>query len=220
MAFAVIGFAVALGIGVVWLVLLYNGLIAARHECDRSWANIDVLLKQRHDEIPKLVEVCKGYMAHERQTLEAVTAARQSYASARTPTEQFQSSETLSGAPGIGSSRWPNPIRSSEPRRTSMALQSRISGLESLIADRHVSSTTPPPMDGMFASSSCPRPSSPGGLGMSPRDLFQVTAEDRLDVKLGLSLESGRATPVRDGSRPAHPNRCPSPQLEHPFDLW
>ena len=49
---------------------------ALRNENDRAWANIDVLLKQRHDEIPNLVETVKGYMQHEQQTLLAVTQAR------------------------------------------------------------------------------------------------------------------------------------------------
>lgn len=46
---------------------------------DKGWSNIDVVLKQRHEELPKLVEVCNGYMTHERQTLEAVTQARSAY---------------------------------------------------------------------------------------------------------------------------------------------
>src|SRR3954469_8671366 len=59
-----------------YTVILYNGLIRLRNENDRAWANIDVLLKQRHDEIPNLVETVKGYMQHEQQTLLSVTQAR------------------------------------------------------------------------------------------------------------------------------------------------
>ncbi len=61
---------------VIYIIILYNGLIRLRNENDRAWANIDVLLKQRHDEIPNLVETVKGYMQHEQQTLLAVTQAR------------------------------------------------------------------------------------------------------------------------------------------------
>ncbi|HVM63143.1 MAG TPA: LemA family protein [Verrucomicrobiae bacterium] len=57
-------------------VVLFNGLVYLRNQMDKGWANIDVLLKQRHDLIPNLVETVKGYAAHERHTLEAVTAAR------------------------------------------------------------------------------------------------------------------------------------------------
>src|SRR6202795_2141117 len=60
----------------VYTVILYNELIRLRNDNDRAWANIDVLLKQRHDEIPNLVETVKGYMLHEQQTLVAVTQAR------------------------------------------------------------------------------------------------------------------------------------------------
>src|SRR5215467_10358224 len=59
-----------------YTVILYNGLVRLRNENDRAWANTDVLLKQRHDEIPNLVETVKGYMQHEQQTLLAVTQAR------------------------------------------------------------------------------------------------------------------------------------------------
>src|ERR1700691_6083910 len=60
----------------VYVVILYNELVRLRNDNDRAWANIHVLLKQRHDEIPNLVETVKGYMQHEQQTLLAVTQAR------------------------------------------------------------------------------------------------------------------------------------------------
>ena len=72
-----------------YAVIIYNELIRLRNDNDRAWANIDVLLKQRHDEIPNLVSTVKGYMDHERQTLLAVTEARaasMSTGSASTPT--------------------------------------------------------------------------------------------------------------------------------------
>ncbi len=60
----------------LYLIIMYNELVRLRNDNDRAWANIDVLLKQRRDEIPNLVETVKGYMQHERQTLESVTQAR------------------------------------------------------------------------------------------------------------------------------------------------
>lgn len=60
----------------VYGVIIYNGLVRIKHNVSKSWANIDVLLKQRHDELPRLVEVCKGYMKHERETLETIMKAR------------------------------------------------------------------------------------------------------------------------------------------------
>ena len=59
-----------------YCVLLYNGLVTLKHNVRRAWANIDVLLKQRHDELPKLVEICRQYMQHEQDTLVRVSNAR------------------------------------------------------------------------------------------------------------------------------------------------
>ena len=70
---------VVLGIVVIILILLagnYNGLVGLRNQVKNSWAQIDVQLKRRYDLIPNLVETVKGYMKHERETLEAVTNAR------------------------------------------------------------------------------------------------------------------------------------------------
>jgi hypothetical protein len=61
---------------VIWLVMLYNGLVAMRQRVSQAFADIDVQMKQRHDLIPNLVETVKGYASHERGTLEAVVKAR------------------------------------------------------------------------------------------------------------------------------------------------
>ena len=67
---------------VIWAITIYNGLVALRNRFKNAFAQIDVQLKRRYDLIPNLVEVAKGYMAHERNTLEAVIAARNGAASA------------------------------------------------------------------------------------------------------------------------------------------
>ena len=59
-----------------YLVVIYNNLVAIKHRVAKAWANIDVLLKQRHDELPKLVATCKQYMGYEQDTLEKVISAR------------------------------------------------------------------------------------------------------------------------------------------------
>jgi LemA protein len=71
----ILALAVAL---IVYLVGIYNGLVGLQENVKVSWANIDVLLKQRHDELPKLVETCKRYMQFEQETLEKVMRARAS----------------------------------------------------------------------------------------------------------------------------------------------
>jgi len=61
----------------LWWIATYNGLVSRRNETKNAWSQIDVQLKRRYDLIPNLVETAKGYMKHERETLEAVTRARQ-----------------------------------------------------------------------------------------------------------------------------------------------
>ena len=76
-------------VGLILVVLLvygiqiYNRLVALKHNVSKAWSNIDVLLKQRHDELPKLVEVCKQYMGYEQETLQKVMEARSQVAQAR-----------------------------------------------------------------------------------------------------------------------------------------
>ena len=66
-----------------YVIGIYNHLVRLKHNVSKAWSNIDVLLKQRHDEIPKLVETCKQYMKFEQETLEKVMQARSSVASAQ-----------------------------------------------------------------------------------------------------------------------------------------
>jgi len=61
---------------VLWAISVYNSLVSMRQRVNQAFADIDVQLRQRHDLIPNLVETVKGYMAHERGTMEAVIAAR------------------------------------------------------------------------------------------------------------------------------------------------
>src|SRR5258708_24025792 len=84
---SVIGLVVILALSlalVVYFVGIYNGLVGLRENVKVAWANIDVLLKQRHDELPKLVETCKRYMQFEQETLEKVMRARASVSQAST----------------------------------------------------------------------------------------------------------------------------------------
>jgi LemA protein len=69
-------FLALLVVAAVYIVRIYNGLVALRENVRKAWSNIDVLLTQRHDELPKLVETCKRYMAYEQETLERVMQAR------------------------------------------------------------------------------------------------------------------------------------------------
>ena len=83
---------------VLWIISVYNGLVALRQRANQSFADIDVQLKQRHDLIPNLVETVKGYASHEKGTFEAVVAARNAAMSAQGPAAQGQAENMLSGA--------------------------------------------------------------------------------------------------------------------------
>lgn len=92
---------IILGIVVVvgfWIVAMYNNLVALRNNRENAFADIDVQLKQRHDLIPQLVSAVKGYMNHERGTLEAVTAARTRAMGASTINEKIEAEQQLSSA--------------------------------------------------------------------------------------------------------------------------
>ena len=85
---------------VVALVLLYNRLVTLRNRVENAWAQVDVQLKRRYDLIPNLVETVKGYAAHERETFEAVTAARTRAQAAQGPAEQGAAEGILGQALG------------------------------------------------------------------------------------------------------------------------
>ncbi len=135
--FLIVLLAIALVV-LVYGVMIYNALVQAKHNVSKAWANIDVLLKQRHDELPKLVEVCQQYKQFEQQTLQQVIAARGQVQAARQQQDMaaLGTAETALRS-GLGqlfavAEAYPE-LRSND---NFMQLQSRISQLESTIADR------------------------------------------------------------------------------------
>lgn len=85
---------------VMWGVGIYNGLVAARNRVKEAWAQVDVQLKRRFDLIPNLIETVKGYMQHERGTLEAVTQARAAISGAGNMAQRVEAEAGLSAALG------------------------------------------------------------------------------------------------------------------------
>ena len=79
-------------------IVVYNRLVSLRQTVNQAWSDISVQLKQRHDLVPNLVETVKGYAAHERGTLEAVTQARNAAVSAASPEAQAKAENMLTGA--------------------------------------------------------------------------------------------------------------------------
>ncbi|MDX5409000.1 MAG: LemA family protein [Thauera sp.] len=125
-------------LALVYGVVVYNGLVQLKHNIAKAWANIDVLLKQRHDELPKLVEVCRQYKQFEQATLARVTEARARVAKAREAHDvpALGAAENLLRA-GLGqifavAEAYPE-LKANEHF---MQLQTRITALENSIADR------------------------------------------------------------------------------------
>ncbi|MEX6502299.1 LemA family protein [Pseudomonas zhanjiangensis] len=138
MSLASVALIVILLLVAAFAVILYNGLVRLKHGVSKAWANIDVLLRQRHEELPKLVETCKQYMQHERTTLERVIAARQAVSSAREQGDVGALGRAESGLrAGLGqlfalAENYPE-LKAND---SFQHLQQRISGLENGIADR------------------------------------------------------------------------------------
>jgi len=129
---------IILALVLIYLVITYNSLVSIKNNVAKAWANIDVLLKQRNDELPKLIDTCKAYMAHESQTLEKVISARMGVDAAR----QSQDVAGLGKAESVLSKSIGGLYAVAEnypdlkADQTFINLQQRITGLENQIADR------------------------------------------------------------------------------------
>jgi len=135
-ALVLIAVAVFVGGGaILYAVGIFNTLVQVRHNVAKAWKNIDVLLQQRHDEIPKLIEACKGFMTHEKTVLTELTRLRAEYDAARSVEAKTRTENQ------INRSLW-NLRATAEayPDLKSVGLfnqlSGRISGLESNIAGR------------------------------------------------------------------------------------
>ncbi len=166
----------------IYTVILFNSLVRLRNENDRAWANIDVLLKQRHDEIPNLVETVKGYMQHEQQTLLGVTQARAASVSAASIGQKavadLQMTSALRGLFAVAEN-YPQ-LRANE---NFLKLQNRITDLEERIADRreffnddvNTYNTRIGQIPDVFIASF---------MNLKPRQMFKVSEEDRKLVEV------------------------------------
>jgi len=166
----------------VYVIILYNELVRLRNDNDRAWANIDVLLKQRHDEIPNLVETVKGYMQHEQQTLLTVTQARAASMNAASISQKAQAdlkmTDALRGLFAVAEN-YPQ-LKANE---NFLKLQNRITELEERIADRreffnddvNTYNTRIGQIPEVFVASY---------MNLKPRAMFQVSEEDRRLVEV------------------------------------
>lgn len=130
-----LGFLFAIAGFFVYLITIYNGVVAIKNDIDKAWANIEVLLKQRHDELSKLLDVTKGYADFERETLTKITQARSHYSQAITLDQKAKADQSMTSA-----LRGFFAVAENYPELTAnasfMQLEQRITALENQIADR------------------------------------------------------------------------------------
>ena len=170
---------------VVYFIAVYNGLVRLKNNIKKALANIDVLLKQRMDELTKLIETVKGYAKFERKVLTEVTKARTAFLDAKTLPEKAKASDMISGALKTlfaVAENYPKLNASDNFKQ----LQDRISGIENEIADRRE-----------FYNDSVntyniriqqiPDRFIAGMLGYKPEELFKAAEEDKKDVKVDFS---------------------------------
>src|SRR5712691_5065528 len=131
--FSLVLFLGALFVIALWIASVYNKLVRLRNRADVLWADIDVQLKRRHDLIPNLVQVVSGYATHERGTLDEVSQARNQAVAARTPADQAEAENVLTGALGklfANVERYPDLKAEGDFQR----LEASLSQIENVIA--------------------------------------------------------------------------------------
>jgi len=181
-----IGILIVLGV-VAAMVILYliginNDLVKLKNDIDRSFANIDVFLKQRHDELPKLIETCKGYMQYEQKTFQAITEARTSFMRATTPADKMQADNMMTGALKTlfaVSENYPEL----KANTNFIQLQGRITELEEKIAGQRTVFNEDANRYNIRIGQ-VPANFVAGFKGMQPHPLFEATAADREDVQV------------------------------------
>ena len=182
----VIGLAVVGSVG--YGLSIYNSLVALKNNIGRSWANIDVLLKQRHDELPKLVKVCEAYMQHERAVFDKLSEARGALASARSVGQRAQAENQITAALG-GFFAVAENYPDLKANASFTSLQQRISELENQIADRRefyndtvtIFNTRIQQIPDSWVAS---------GMNLQAAELFKIEERDREDVTIAFKMSA------------------------------
>lgn len=167
---------------VLYFVSIYNGLIRLRRDIDKNWSNIDVLLKQRHDEIRKLVQVCEGYMKYERETFEKITDLRTDYLRAGSVEEKEKIDGQITGALKTIFAVAEN-YPELKTNNNFMQLQTRISSLENNIADRRELYNDSVNIYNIRIHQ-IPDTVVAGIMNYTEKPLFEVSPEERKDVDI------------------------------------
>ena len=182
----VIGFLLVGSVG--YFLSIYNSLVEVKNNIGRSWANIDVLLKQRHDELPKLVKVCEAYMQHERGVFDKLSEARGALAQARSVGQRAQAENQITAALG-GFFAVAENYPDLKANASFTSLQQRISELENQIADRRefyndtvtIFNTRIQQIPDSWVAS---------GMNLQAAELFKIDERDREDVTIEFKMSA------------------------------
>ncbi|MEZ5360486.1 MAG: LemA family protein [Candidatus Zixiibacteriota bacterium] len=180
----IIGAVVLIGAIIIigYFISVYNSLVRLKNNIEKAWSNIDVLLKQRHDELDKLLKTVKGYMKYEERVLKEVTAARTAFLDARTVSDKAQADGMMAGALKslfAVAENYPEL----KANTNFIQFQGRISELEGQIADRrefyndsvNTYNIRIEQIPDVFIARM---------LGYTKKDLFKVAESDRQDVDI------------------------------------
>ncbi|HZX35340.1 MAG TPA: LemA family protein [Thermodesulfobacteriota bacterium] len=170
---------------IIYFVIIYNGLVTIKNNVEKAWSNIDVLLKQRYDELPKLVAVCERYMRHEAETLEKVIKARNIMAGANTMTERGKAEGMLTEALKSLFAVSENYPELKADKRFGQ-LQSRVTELENEISDRRELFNESVNIHNIRIEK-IPDAMVANFLGYKKKDLWQINPDERKDAGIKFS---------------------------------
>ena len=169
-----------------YFITIYNGLISLKENIKKSWSNIDVILKQRHDELPKLISVCESYAEFEHGILDRLMKAREKYFKARGVAKKSEASNEVTAAlQGIFALAENYPDL--KTNKNFMQLQKRISHLEETLADRR-EFYNDSVNNFNIRIKQIPDVLVAGMLNYRDEEMFKVSQKEREDVKIKIKI--------------------------------
>jgi LemA protein len=169
-----------------YFITIYNGLISLKENIKKSWSNIDVILKQRHDELPKLISVCESYTEFEKGILDRLMKAREKYFKASGVTKKSEASNEVTAAlQGIFALAENYPDL--KANKNFMQLQGRISHLEETLADRR-EFYNDSVNNYNIRIKQIPDVLVAGMLSYRDEEMFKVSEKERQDVKIDIKI--------------------------------
>lgn len=169
-----------------YFITIYNGLISLKENIKKSWSNIDVILKQRHDELPKLISVCESFSEFETGVLDRLMRAREKYFKAKGVAKKSEASNEVTAAlQGIFALAENYPDL--KTNKNFMQLQERISHLEETLADRR-EFYNDSVNNYNIRIKQIPDVLVAGMLNFQDEEMFKVSQKEREDVKIDIKI--------------------------------